>query len=110
MEIHQAFRIVANPDCYYVNLHTTDNPPGEVRAQLRLPAETLTRRQSRDIERLSAQVRSLTMMLSDIEGNLNELASQERLDQLNRIDENVAAIGRRQGLNTMSQQVAGSAR
>ena len=102
MEIETAFNIVANPENYYVNLHTTANPSGELRAQLSVSSDT-------QVDRLSRQISMLQQDITALTSAIQNLASQERLDQLNRIDENVANIGRRVGLNTHSQQVVGSA-
>jgi|GEM_PF-3627922 len=49
------------------------------------------------------------MRLMDVQDTVEKFQNPDRERQLNRIDENVAAIGRRNGLNTMSEQVVGSA-
>ena len=86
-DIETAFKVLANPDEYYVNLHTMANPSGEIRAQLAQTAETSMRLQTRGQARLLERI----------------------MTTLRNIDENVAAIGRRNGLNTSSEQVVGSA-
>ena len=110
MNIDTALEIAKNPGSFYLNLHTTDNPSGEIRAQLSRSAQDQTRSLQRDIDRLTRMMMQLTMTLSTVQGDLQDLNSQERLNQMNRIDQNVAAIGRRNGLNTNSKQVAGAAR
>ena len=110
MDIEAAFDIVANPQNYYVNVHTTANSAGEIRGQLRKSSETETNEVSRELRRLRQDVNAIMMTVNDIRDSVDDLASQNRLDQFNRIDENVANIGRRVGLNTNSEQVVGSAR
>ncbi|MCB1019018.1 MAG: CHRD domain-containing protein [Acidobacteria bacterium] len=90
MDIATAFAVVANPQDYYVNLHTTDNPGGVVRAQLQLSGDSRTESLERKITRLESR---LIMMESTLAN----------------VDKNVANIGRRVGLNTSSNQVVGSA-
>lgn len=107
MDIETAFDIAANPEEYYVNLHATANPAGEIRGQLETSSDTQI---TRELDELRDDVEAIRMMVADIQAGVNDLASQDRLDQLNRIDENVANIGRRVGLNTQSEQVVGSAR
>lgn len=109
MDVETAFRIVANPGDYYVNLHTTDNPSGEARGQLQMSDATSTERIERDVTRLREDLNTVMMMLSNLQENINNIASDERAAQFDRIDQNVANIGRRVGLNTQSQQVVGSA-
>ena len=110
MDIETAFDIAANPSNFYVNLHTTANGPGEIRGQLRKSSETETRDLRRELEQIREDLDMIMMTVNEIHEDVGELASEERLNQLNRIDENVANIGRRVGLNTQSQQVVGSAR
>ena len=97
MQTETAFRILANPSAYYVNLHTSDNPGGEVRAQVRLAATTQT-------ELISRQLRRLEDRQMRLEQN-----QMQMIETLRNVDENVAAIGRRNGLVTTSKAVVGSA-
>ncbi|MEZ5367170.1 MAG: CHRD domain-containing protein [Bryobacterales bacterium] len=52
MDIATAFDVVANPEHYCVNLHTTDNLGGVVRAQLELSSDSRTESLERKITRL----------------------------------------------------------
>ena len=104
-DVDKALAIARNPSEYYLNLHTTENPSGEIRGQLRRSADDQTRQ-------LRSEIMTLTRELRETRIDLNRLleATQMRERQLNRIDANVAAIGRRNGLNTTSEEVVGSAR
>lgn len=110
MDIDTALEIAKNPGDFYLNLHTSDNPSGEIRAQLSRSAQDENRELRRTLERQNQMLNQIMMTLNNVQANVNDLNSQDRERQLNRIDDNVAAIGRRNGLNTRSEQVAGSAR
>ena len=105
MDVDTALAIARNPSEYYLNLHTTENPSGEVRGQLRRSADDQRRL-------LRSEMMLLTRELQQTRTDLQRLlaATELRQAQLNRIDANVAAIGRRNGLNTNSEEVVGSAR
>jgi hypothetical protein len=105
MDVDTALAIARNPGEYYLNLHTTENPSGEVRGQLRISGDDQGRLLRREMMMLT---RELQQTRADLQTLVN--ATALRGAQLNRIDANVAAIGRRNGLNTNSEEVVGSAR
>lgn len=109
MDIDAAIDIARNPGNYYLNLHTSANPSGEVRGQLERSPEDENRRLQRSIHQLTDMVSQLSMRLMDVQDTVESIQNPDRERQLNRIDENVAAIGRRNGLNTSSEQVVSSA-
>ena len=104
MDVDTALAIARNPGEFYLNLHTTENPSGEVRGQPRRSADDQGRLMRSEMMMLT---RELQQTRTDLQRLLAATALREA--QLNRIDANVAATGRRNGLNTTSEAVVGSA-
>ncbi|MBI1354232.1 MAG: CHRD domain-containing protein [Acidobacteria bacterium] len=110
MEVDTAVEIARNPSAYYLNLHTSENQSGEIRGQLQRSADDQNRQLRGEITMLSRQLSELRADLSELISFTQDISSEARVMQFNRIDSNVAAIGRRVGLNTDSEEVVGSAR